>query len=147
MLVADNNYYSGSYNSQITTAFANHGISAPPPSVYISGPQYVYPNTYPTWTANPSGGTSPYQYYWQENDHYRNGSTSGWQYFGNQQSESRTYESDIERVELEVTVTDANSNQATASFTSYFEQSNAPVTTLSDPTPNPFNPTTVLNYS
>jgi hypothetical protein len=50
-------------------------------------------------------------------------------------------------VELEVTVTDANSNQATASFTSYFEQSNAPVTTLSDPTPNPFNPTTVLNYS
>ena len=93
------------------------------------------------------GGTSPYQYYWQENDHYRNGSTSGWQYFGNQQSESRTYESDIERVELKVTVTDANSNQTTASFTSYFEQSNAPVTALSNPTPNPFNPTTVLNYS
>ncbi|HKI44615.1 MAG TPA: hypothetical protein VKA08_04685 [Balneolales bacterium] len=146
MITADQDNYGGNHVNLIRSVFAWKGITEPP-SVTISGPQYVYPGSYPTWTANPSGGTSPYQYYWQENDHYRDGLTSGWQYFGNQQSESRTYESDIERVELQVTVTDASSGQATATFTSHFEQSNAPVTTLTDPTPNPFNPTTVLNYS
>ena len=129
MRVADNNYYSGSYDSQITTAFANHGISlpAPPPlSVSISGPTEVQPYTYPTWTANPSGGSSPYQYYWEINVQYRSGGSSGWSYFGNQQSESRTYD--------------------TSTYTAYYDQS--PYTTsLTDPTPNPFNPTTVLKYS
>lgn len=97
-------------------------------SVTISGPYEVPPGSYPTWTANPSGGTSPYQYNWQEKIDYRSGGWTGWSNFGNQQSEGQTWESDIYEVELKATVTDANSNQTSATFNSYFDQGSAPAT-------------------
>ena len=134
-----------SYNSQGNSANAPT-INFAPLSVSISGPTEVQPYTYPIWKANPSGGSSPYQYYWEINVQYRSGGSSGWTYFGNQQSEGRTYDTSTYKVDLRVTVTDANSSTVTATYTAYYDQSTY-TTALSDPTPNPFNPTTVLNYS
>ncbi len=134
----------------IQNVFTSKGI-ATPLTVTISGsgyPQSVPPNSYATWTANVSGGTSPYQYQWQKNVDYQ-GYWGGWNNFGTTQTVGMPWSSSIVEVKLKVTVTDANNTQVTSPvFTAYFSQQSAPVaTSLSDPTPNPFNPTTVLNYS
>ncbi len=60
------------------------------------------------------------------------GSWTSWSDFGNQQSEGMTYDSSIYEVELQVTVTDAGSNQATDTFYAYFDHPNNPVTARSD---------------
>ncbi len=133
--------------SNVQFTYTVSGIPSNPPSVYISGPTEVQPYTYPTWTANPSGGTTPYQYNWQMRYvPWGGGSWTSWSNFGNQQSEGMTYSSSIYEVELKVTITDADSKTASDTFYAYFNHTNA-ITSLSDPTPNPFNPTTVLNYS
>ncbi len=139
-----------SYNSQGNSDKAPT-VTITPLSVTISGsgyPESVPPNSYATWTANVSGGTSPYQYQWQKNVDYQ-GYWGGWNNFGTTQTVGMPWSSSIVEVKLKVTVTDANNAQATSPvFTAYFSQQSAPVaTSLSDPTPNPFNPTTVLNYS
>ncbi len=129
------------------TVLGTPGTPPQPLSVYISGPTEVQPYTYPIWTANPSGGTTPYQYNWQMRYvPWGGGSWTSWSNFGNQQSEGMTYSSSIYEVELKVTITDADSKTASDTFYAYFNHTNA-ITSLSDPTPNPFNPTTVLNYS
>jgi len=142
-------WFAGEYATSNNTWGTEIGsYSIPIMIVTISGPTQVAPGSYPIWTANVSGGTSPYQYNWQINEDLSSGGWTGWSYFGNQQSEGMTYSSSIYEVELQVTVTDADNNTANSGiYIVYFDQTSTPVTSLSDPTPNPFNPTTILNYS
>ena len=68
--------------------------------VYISGPSFVTNGQQGTWTANASGGTTPYTYHWYRNDY---GSTPYWQQAGTGSSYTTTVTSSFD---LKVTVTD-----------------------------------------
>jgi len=151
MLTADDNYYSGSYESQILTAFDNHGIDSPSPTltVSISGPQTLsQQDGIGYWTANVSGGVSPYSYQWQARNTCRTGYNCGsetWQPAGTQQTISYTYSSSVYSLELKVTVTDNQSTSTTAGiYTVYYDPPSYSLTTTG---PNPFNPTTNLSYA
>jgi hypothetical protein len=87
-------------------------IPTPPFDVTISGPRVVEPNTYPWWTAEPSGGTPPYSYHWEARLKRPGEPLTDWYAFGHQQTEGRTYSTNVDYIELKVTVTDANRDMA-----------------------------------
>lgn len=116
MIVADITWYGGEDVPEIKTAFANKGIGEPPHllSVTITGPLFlVQPGLY-QWTANPSNGTSPYQYQWGKRYYYRNGNITNWFDASNTQSVYQVYNTFMSRIYLRVTVIDANNNTTTS---------------------------------
>ncbi len=130
-----------------STKIGSITVPVPPLSVYISGSQYLDPGYSDDLTANASGGVIPYQYNWQIRYMPRGyNQWLSWSSFGNQRKELLDYNSSYQEAETEVTVTDANNSNASNTFYIYYNNTST-VTALSDPTPNPFNPTTVLNYS
>ena len=79
-----------------------------PLSVTISGPRYVQPNTYCTWTAYPSGGTAPYTYDWIGGTAYDLTNQQSYIAMGNTTNHTLT-------LSISVTVTDANNETVTYS--------------------------------
>lgn len=98
------------------------GFRTPPPSVYISGKQYILKHESAQYTANTSDGTPPYTYEWRSRDGWgwSFGAWSPWYSTGGQ---NYTYASvnacGIDRKELQVRVTDAAAKTATASYMIY----------------------------
>jgi hypothetical protein len=89
------------------------GVIPPPPlSVYIDGPLEIQPHTYAWWTAEPSHGTSPYQYYWQYQYKPANGNWTDWEYFENKKKEGITWCRCLDAINLKVKATDATNATA-----------------------------------
>jgi hypothetical protein len=88
------------------------GAIPPPLSVYVRGPQEIQPHTYASWTADPSNGTSPYQYHWLYQYKPANGNWTDWEDFGNRQKEGITWCRCLDAIKLQVRVTDATNATA-----------------------------------
>jgi subtilisin family serine protease len=86
--------------------------TSPVPSVYITGPTYIYGGSSNTWTANPSGGNGTYTYQWQ---YSMSGST--WSNGATTKSYTRTVGLYATSLYLRVTVT---SNGASATSATYY---------------------------
>ncbi len=148
------------------------GILPHPPkplTVSISGPSFLEAGHSGTWTANASGGKTPYHYSWQYmNICYDFKSTNGTKDVGcgtwyNIGGDSKTVSRYASRTfELKVTVTDANGVKKIANKTvtvdadkniNLAKENNTTVsnilpkiTKLFSNYPNPFNPTTTISY-
>lgn len=89
------------------------------------------PGDYGTWTANVSGGTSPYQYQWEYSYDCRSGvdtlecnprNDGVWYQDGTRSTYSMSYTDVYSWFYLRVTVTDNNGTKATSdSYGIYFE--------------------------
>gem|GEM_PF-1876618 len=134
------------------TQYTVLGVPGTPPeplTVSISGPQTLsQQDGIGYWSANVSGGVSPYSYQWQARNTCRTGYNCGsetWQPAGTQQTISYTYSSSVYSLELKVTVTDNQSTSTTSGiYTVYYDP---PSYSLTATGPNPFNPTTNLSYA
>jgi len=157
-----------SYTDDIDAAFAGHGIGTVvwPLSVSISGPSVVYhadpkgqPANCESWTANVTGGVSPYSYAWTGGYGTPSGSSYqecfSWNGYGGGQYQFT----------LRVDVTDSQSSTAfaTKSVTAYnsggeIDPIAAPGSdlqlvrvpqeySLGQNYPNPFNPETQISYA
>lgn len=151
-------------------------VPPPPPlSVTISGPGSRNPGQMGTWTANPSGGVSPYHYVWWRMTPCSN-SLSGkhivpnsapcdqWVQFGGDNQQVTTY--GYQDFELRVRVTDNTSAQAYAEFYVWVGMSKSVASNENlagwrsnaieegaqilpgdaHNFPNPFNPTTMISF-
>jgi Zn-dependent metalloprotease len=115
MVQADQEAYNGEDVSQIKSAFSAKDVY-PPPSVIVTGPRQVYPGDEPIWTANPSGGKTPYQYSWYWRKKPKNSYTwTEWTHtpIYDQQTFGYSYDPDLSAIQLKVTITDADNNTAT----------------------------------
>lgn len=164
ILIADQNFYNGSYASTINNVFNARGIGVIPSlQVTITGPTEVFhaeknqpPNSY-TWTASASGGSSPYTYRW-----FKGSQSVG---TGTSYTESYSYSGEgggSIQFTLRAEVWDAGTNYGTASHivTEYFSGGafrKAPDVedaissypddfTLTQNYPNPFNPVTKISF-
>ncbi|MEO1021278.1 MAG: S8 family serine peptidase [Bacteroidota bacterium] len=144
--------------SNVRFAYTVHGKRGTPPlNVSINGLNYINRGTRGTWSANASGGTSPYSFTW-----YRSysGSSGPWTYVGSGNSYSQTASIDFW---LRLVGTDSGSNSDRAVLKiNVLSCSNPPcaeprknaLETSEIPTdfrfhhnyPNPFNPTTNLSF-
>jgi len=140
-------------NAQVAYTIASkpgsYNIPPEPLTVSISGPQTLsQQDGIGYWSANVSGGVSPYSYQWQARNTCRTGYNCGsetWQPAGTQQTISYTYSSSVYSLELKVTVTDDQSTSTTSGiYTVYYDPPSYSLTTTG---PNPFNPTTNLSYA
>ncbi|MHB1686708.1 MAG: T9SS type A sorting domain-containing protein [Ignavibacteriaceae bacterium] len=167
-IVADNNYYSGSYNSQIQTAFSNHGISIPTLIASISGPTSLSIGQNGTWNASVSGGVPNYNYQWYyEYPGNTAASTTvqpylppvnAWYTIGTNSPTLTT--SFSANVNLKCVITDATNNSVTSNILSVtvgaakisagqYSISKTPVPefySMRQNYPNPFNPSTIIHY-
>jgi len=169
IIQADIDYYGGSHQYTIMHTFYLRGIGADgvlPLSVSISGPSVVYhadpkgqPANCESWTANVTGGVSPYSYAWTGGYGTPSGSSYqecfSWNGYG-----GGSYQ-----FTLRVDVTDAQSSTAfaTKSVTAYnsggeIDPIAAPGSdlqlvrvpqeySLGQNYPNPFNPETQISYA
>lgn len=161
MIAADNATYGGSHLNILQDAFGNKGVGLPTPplSVSIAGPTSVFaPGTY-TYTANPNGGDDPYQSYtWEK----RQGAFGSWVSLGTGRIKNISFSAPAFDAEIKVTVQDNSLNTASTSIIVVPYDCTAEGVSckavneavllpeefaLESNYPNPFNPSTQINYS
>lgn len=117
MMAVDSDINGGVHNDLIQNNFADRGVGMHvPPSVSITGPSNLWEGTSDTFTANVSGGESPYQYQW----YYKHETDSNWTLVSGETSSTYTHTAGSPSGEyVRVVVTDNSSavNESVHFFT------------------------------
>ncbi len=146
-------YVPANYNPNSRVYYERQPPPPPPFSVYISGPDYLYPGQTGYYTAIPSNNNGQINNYtWQIQEHYSNGGISGWLPWnsgGNSPNRSLYMNANLSRVTMMVTVND-NTGSAVGTYTVINPNGGGALRAASfglTAAPNPASSTALISYT